>query len=154
MLNNPTNFVDPLGLQGDCNPGGPCPEPHSRYTGPPQIRFGVFGNSWINPFYYAIFQLYWDERGDALIPSGILAIPLGDSRGSGGCGSGKEKINRVVNQALQQSKLGECLNKIFGPGNILTNQNLPYLDTRKSQEEITKLTRSHCKTLYKGLNLR
>jgi hypothetical protein len=32
--------------------------------------------------------------------------------------------------ALHLPKLSDCLNEIFGPGNILNNQNLPELDTR------------------------
>jgi RHS repeat-associated protein len=38
VLNNPVRFNDPLGLR-KCMPGGPCPEPHHRHTGPPSLFF-------------------------------------------------------------------------------------------------------------------
>jgi hypothetical protein len=70
----------------------------------------------------------------------ILGMLLfGDPGGDPG-GGGLDKIKDVINAALKQKKLGKCLNKIFGPGNILNNGNLPHIDTTHSVAEITQLT--------------
>ena len=52
-----------------------------------------------------------------------------------------DRIKEIVNSALQQSELADCLNKFFGPGTILTNQNLPYVNATKSSEELRALGR-------------
>lgn len=54
----------------------------------------------------------------------------------------------MVNSALHQPKLSECLNKLFGPGNILNNQNLPILDTRQSEATISVDTKAAAYATY------
>jgi RHS repeat-associated protein len=51
VLNNPTNFIDPLGLQGCPGWAGmrQCIEPHHAFTGPPPVKLGYFwgGSRWL-----------------------------------------------------------------------------------------------------------
>ncbi len=44
---------------------------------------------------------------------------------------GDKKKRDVINAALKQKNLSKCLNKYFGPGTILTNENLPHVDASK-----------------------
>ena len=50
-----------------------------------------------------------------------------------------QRIKDIVNAALKQTRLSECLNEWFGPGTILTNANLPCLDVRQSSGQITDI---------------
>jgi RHS repeat-associated protein len=127
VLNNPTRLTDPLGLGGDddCtwDPSTStltCPKPPPEETSQSNKP---------------------DNPSD---PYGLAYLPLGRGWGlGGGCGPtpGQQKIRQVVNLALHQQELSDCLNKIFGPGNILNNQNLPILDTRVSQAQINSQSR-------------
>ena len=62
----------------------------------------------------------------------------------GACGGDPAGVQRsikdVINAALKTPRLGECLNKIFGRGQILTNNNLPRIDTTVSKAEISRVT--------------
>jgi len=53
-----------------------------------------------------------------------------------------QRINDVVNSALQTPGLGACLNTWIGPGLVLTNANLPYVDATKSTAELATYTNS------------
>ena len=44
------------------------------------------------------------------------------------------KIKNIINGALKQAKLAECLNKFFGKGTILNNSNLPHIDGTQGDE--------------------
>jgi hypothetical protein len=54
-------------------------------------------------------------------------------------GGGLERIKEIINNALKQPKLSECLNTWIGPGTVLTNQNLPYLNGTVSGAELSSL---------------
>ncbi len=49
---------------------------------------------------------------------------------------GSPHVRSVVNASLKQSRLSPCLNSWFGPGTVLSNRNLPYLDETKSSAQI------------------
>ena len=61
---------------------------------------------------------------------------LGAGDAQGGHGGGLQQIKSIINLALHVPKLGQCLNQIFGPGNILTNQNLPLVDTTQNSTQL------------------
>jgi RHS repeat-associated protein len=50
---------------------------------------------------------------------------------AGGGGETPQKIKDIVNTALKHPRLSKCLNELFGPGTILTNENLPKVDATK-----------------------
>jgi hypothetical protein len=119
--NDPVNFADPSGLVmvfrgGDDSGGG-------DYGFDPTCG----GQS-----------LDW---GFGVLPGPCANYPTnptfpGDGRGLGGGG----RIKGIINGALHQSNLSKCLHQFFGPGDILTNANLPYLDGTLSAAQITSLT--------------
>jgi hypothetical protein len=47
-----------------------------------------------------------------------------------------QRIIDIVNSALQQPGLGACLNTWIGPGLVLTNANLPYVDATQSEAQL------------------
>jgi len=137
VLNNPVNLIDPLGLQtpADCHPGGPCPEPHSRYTQPPQVRWGgpVMGTPWVMYAVLLGFIQRYEELNERAIPIGILVFGFG---AGGGCSDSSyteaQKKQDLIKAALANPNLARCLNKFFGPGKILTNANLPRIDASQN----------------------
>jgi hypothetical protein len=60
----------------------------------------------------------------------------GEQSGGGG-GGGAQRIKDIINNALKQAKLSECLNKWIGPGTVLTNANLPYLNATQSSAQLS-----------------
>ncbi len=130
VLNDPVNLVDPLGLSHDL-----------IFMDEMSSTGGTYG-------FFALLS-----SGAEYVPNSFVGFFINSSGSSsgtdhdldGGGGRrtlGQKKIAAVVNQALQQSDLADCLNqeRFFGPGTILTNQNLPFLDTRVSQPEIERRT--------------
>ena len=52
------------------------------------------------------------------------------------------RVADTVNSALQQPNLSNCLNTWIGPGLVLTNDNLPYMDATKSGTQLAKIAKS------------
>ncbi len=50
----------------------------------------------------------------------------------GGGGTDPAKAKEVIKNALKTKNLSKCLNKFFGPGIILTNENLPRIDATEN----------------------
>lgn len=48
----------------------------------------------------------------------------------------------TVNSALQQPNLSSCLNTWIGPGLVLTNDNLPFMDATKSDSQLATIAGS------------
>jgi RHS repeat-associated protein len=61
---------------------------------------------------------------------------------AGGSGGAQQQIKAIINLALHEPKLSKCLNQIFGPGNILNNQNLPHVDTTQTSTQLTNYINS------------
>jgi hypothetical protein len=55
-------------------------------------------------------------------------------------GGGGLSVKNIINAALKLPNLGKCLNMIFGPGNILSNSNLPTIDNTHSTAQISQIT--------------
>ena len=51
-----------------------------------------------------------------------------------------DRLADIVNSALQQPKLGTCLNTWIGPGTVLTNANRSYVDFRQSSAQLSQMT--------------
>ncbi|MGD0007084.1 MAG: RHS repeat-associated core domain-containing protein [Terriglobia bacterium] len=166
VLNNPTTLTDPLGLQGGCPPGseqaGMCrngtfyPPGGPVYPWNPFTNPGSWGWNW-DEFDLMGIRVYsgqgFSEGWPVAVNQVGYAADYFDSYQSGGAGGGcgtpgLQKIAQVVNSALHQPKLSECLNKLFGPGNILNNQNLPILDTRQSEATISVDTKAAAYATY------
>ncbi len=58
-----------------------------------------------------------------------------------------QQIVDTVNSALQQPDLSKCLNTWIGPGLVLTNSNLPYLDATKSGAQLAQIINSKKPTI-------
>jgi len=58
----------------------------------------------------------------------LFGLPGGDSL---------QRIKDIINNALKQAKLSECLNKWIGPGTVLTNANLPYINATQSSAQLS-----------------
>jgi RHS repeat-associated protein len=112
--NNPVNFVDPLGLRRshfdeEEGPGMDCT----------LITYRDYDFQWEAEFYNSVEVC-------------TISRSSGGSGGGGGRRTpGQKKIAAVVNQALQQPGLSDCLNKWIASGTVLTNENLPFVDASK-----------------------
>jgi RHS repeat-associated protein len=134
VLNNPTTLSDPTGLCGETWFGVTVYDSQGNVT---QAGTTSYGQPCENP----------EEQSQSNQPPNVdwgWGASPEDFGGGGGCGltPGQQKIAHVVNSALQQTKLSECLNKLFGPGNILNNKNLPILDTTQSEATISVDTKA------------
>ncbi len=120
VANDPVNFSDPSGLfmifKGDGVDGGSAG------------GTDCYGEDW--------------SLGDlgSMIPGDFACMnPPANPTGRGDFGNGGStvhKIKDIINAALKQLKLAECLNKFFGRGTILTNQNLPSIDATQSSAQL------------------
>jgi RHS repeat-associated protein len=152
VLNNPVNFIDPLGLACYPIPGGI----HCDVGHPIDLSFGQEGSegewktvpvsSLRESIDYTVGNLGFELArilGGAG-PHMLSGLGPPDHISHGGTGttggepdpaggtSAKEKIATIVNTALKEANLPDCLNEFFGPGTILTNENLPYIDASRN----------------------
>jgi len=120
VANDPVNLVDPLGLLMAIAPMR-CDDGTTRWFCP---EGGGGGGIW-SPNDDRFFN-EWMLCTYAGICGREQPLELVGGVGGGGGGGGRA-IQRVIRLALSQVKLAKCLNRIFGPGNILNNENLPSL---------------------------
>jgi len=121
VLNDPINLVDPLGLQRT-----------PLFEVAPIPPLGVFN--------FMLYSVGGPEGGTFIDPAGLAAFLMFqnsgpnhspfDRGGAQGGGPGQKKKD-LINAALKQKNLSKCLNEFFGPGTILTNDNLPRIDASK-----------------------
>ncbi len=113
VRNDPNNFADPFGLDGYCI-GDRC---YVDVNDIPGVKVTISNNLW----------LFWMFGGGS---GGRIYAPLldGTENERGGDPPGDKKKRDMINAALKQKNLAKCLNKFFGPGTILTNDNLPHID--------------------------
>jgi len=121
VLNDPVNSIDPMGLEcfracvtagGGTTCEWVCDNPFDASRGP--VRDDGFGSR--RPL---VTLAEWDD---------IHGRP---PKGEGGDPGSDKKERDVINAALKQKNLAKCLNEFFGPGTILTNDNLPHIDASK-----------------------
>jgi RHS repeat-associated protein len=98
----------------------------------------IFGNVLGGGFYGGFIPIYgvFPNPGSEVSPFNLELLGYGTY----GHGSGGGAIRSTINGALHQPNLSKCLHQFFGPGKILTNANLPYLDATLSVAQITSLT--------------
>src|SRR5437762_6780999 len=70
---------------------------------------------------------------------GLLSLIQDPLRGGQSGGGTPQRIKDIINNALKQLKLSECLNKLIGPGMVLTNANLPYVNGTQSSAQLAIL---------------
>jgi RHS repeat-associated protein len=120
VTNTPTSFVDPIGMNK-------CAPPMNQSL--PTI---CEGGGYVN-------QGFEDFFSGELSVEGFTSWDWVANYGIGGFG-GVSRIPDIINLALHQRKLSKCLHAFFGPGNVLTNQNLPRVDTTLSEAQLSAQT--------------
>lgn len=135
--NRPTKFTDPLGqMKKPCvsRQIGACLYSWGDLGGGDDDTFGddffvPVPDPWSNDGDLGVLDLWYSETADC----------YEDTYGDGAYCSGS-RIASIVDLALHQPKLSQCLNAYFGPGNILSNQNLPKVDTTQSKAQLSAQT--------------
>ena len=151
VLNNSTNLNDPLGFK--CYVGEGCHDLGFGAWGGWGWGFGIavangnlgpgfpatddwtytFVDTWTRPD--GTIGQYSETSGGTVDAPTFPFFPSDDLAGAGG-GSTLQNIRNIINRALKQSRLSQCLHQFFGSGSILTNQNLPYIDATQTSIQL------------------
>jgi len=159
VRNDPVNLTDPLGLEptfldptlydmtdyaGNCVLNGisvPC---SLAFASQESIQGIYLSPGWtldlnadlsLERYLARSLAWSWDTTVDRILGFSRLIWPFGGDGNEGGSDADNQtpqKIKDLVNAALNHPRLSKCLNEFFGPGIILTNENLPYVDATKN----------------------
>jgi hypothetical protein len=136
VLNNPTNLIDPLGLDDNCYWIGTSWECGFTISTTSSAPYAPAFPLWTKQAAYSCLFDPWGSVCQSLTGHGTPGRGGGGGggRGSHKSGADTQKKRDLTEAALAHENLSDCLHKFFGPGKILTNANLPRIDASQYLE--------------------